>query len=189
MAYEARALGSRSANSTRGGNDPPGRTGEPCTGGRGTGGRMVWTCEVRGMRIAEAGRSSSKHILDMITGELIDIERVMISSGEGRWKRASIGTSSTAYPTSRSVLGAPGGETPPGDSPRREFHVGCATNSLPDLNVVPASSCFGPAVGANVDRRVCGERGCTASRIHSSVRASLAQNQNSAGVEGRRHKS
>src|SRR6266849_9752782 len=34
MAYGARALGSRSANSTRGRHAPPGRTGEPCTGGK-----------------------------------------------------------------------------------------------------------------------------------------------------------
>src|SRR6266436_4980433 len=56
MAYGARALGSRSANSTRGHNDPPGRTGEPCTGGSGRGGRMTRSCEVRVMRIAEAGQ-------------------------------------------------------------------------------------------------------------------------------------
>jgi hypothetical protein len=56
MAYGARALGSRSANSTRGGHGPPGGTGEPCTGGSGTGGRMTRSCEVRVMRIAEAGQ-------------------------------------------------------------------------------------------------------------------------------------
>ena len=80
---------------------------------------MTWTCEVRAMRIAEAGRSSSKRSLDMIAGELIDIERVMISSGEGRWKRAGVGTSPAAYPTLRTVLGGPGGEIPPGHSPDR----------------------------------------------------------------------
>jgi len=55
MAYGARARGSRSANSTRGSYVPPGRTGEPCTGGSGTGGRMARSCEVRVMRSAEAG--------------------------------------------------------------------------------------------------------------------------------------
>ena len=55
MAYRARARGSRSANSTRGGDVPPGHTGEPCTGGSGTGGRMTRSCEVRVMRIAKAG--------------------------------------------------------------------------------------------------------------------------------------
>jgi len=56
MAYGARALGARSAKSTRGGNGPPWRTGEPCTGGSGTGGWMTRSCEVRVMRIAEAGQ-------------------------------------------------------------------------------------------------------------------------------------
>ena len=57
------------------------------------------------MRIAKAGRSSIKRSLEMITGEPIDIERVMISSGEGRWKRAGVGTSPAAYPTVCSVRG------------------------------------------------------------------------------------
>jgi len=56
MAYGARALGSRSAKSTRGSHAPPGGTGEPCTGGSGTGGWMTGSCEVRVMRIAEAGQ-------------------------------------------------------------------------------------------------------------------------------------
>ena len=56
MACRTRVPRSRSANSTRGGNGPPGRTGEPCTGGSGTGGRMTRSCEVRVMRIAEAGQ-------------------------------------------------------------------------------------------------------------------------------------
>lgn len=54
MAYRTRVPGSRSANSTRGSDAPPGRTGKPCTGGSGTGGRMPRTCEVREMRNAEA---------------------------------------------------------------------------------------------------------------------------------------
>src|SRR5262250_2770302 len=49
MTYRARARRSRSANSTRGGNVPLGHTGEPCTGGSGTGGWRVWSCEVREM--------------------------------------------------------------------------------------------------------------------------------------------
>jgi hypothetical protein len=56
MAYGARALGSRRANSTREGDVSPGGTGEPCTGGSGPGGWMTRSCEVRKMRIAEAGR-------------------------------------------------------------------------------------------------------------------------------------
>src|SRR5713101_3828580 len=55
MAYRTRVPRSRSAKSTRGSHAPPRRTGEPCTGGSGTGGRMPRTCEVREMRIAEAG--------------------------------------------------------------------------------------------------------------------------------------
>ena len=55
MTYGPRGLGSRSANSTRGSNALPGGTGEPCTGGSGTGSRMTRHCEVRGMRSAEAG--------------------------------------------------------------------------------------------------------------------------------------
>ena len=88
MAYGARALGSRSASSTRGGYVPPGRTGEPCTGGSGTGGRMARSCEVRKMRSAEAGLAIVRAMLGKATGELIDTETVTISSEGGRWKRA-----------------------------------------------------------------------------------------------------
>jgi hypothetical protein len=38
------------------------------------------------------------------TGELIDIERVTISSEEGRWKSTCKGNSLAAYPTSSPVL-------------------------------------------------------------------------------------
>src|SRR6266446_5564617 len=89
MAYGARALGLRSANSTRGGHDPPGRTGEPCTGGSGTGGRMTRSCEVRVMRSAEAGQVIVRGSSEKATGELIDTETVTISSEGGRWKRAA----------------------------------------------------------------------------------------------------
>src|SRR6266446_2667187 len=63
MAYGARALGSRSAKSTRGGDVPPGRTGEPCTGGRGTGGWMPKSCEGREMRNAKAGLGIVRAVL------------------------------------------------------------------------------------------------------------------------------
>ncbi len=82
-------LGLRSANSTRGGHDPPGRTGEPCTGGSGTGGRMTRSCEVRVMRSAEAGQVIVRGSSEKATGELIDTETVTISSEGGRWKRAA----------------------------------------------------------------------------------------------------
>src|SRR3989442_12664649 len=64
MADRARALRSRSANSTRGRHAPPGRTGEPCTGGSGTGGRMPRSCEVRAMRNAEAGAGIIRAVLE-----------------------------------------------------------------------------------------------------------------------------
>src|SRR2546427_6217407 len=63
MAYRTRVPRSRSANSTRGSHAPPGRTGEPCTGGSGTGGRMPRSCEVCEMRNAEAGLVMMRAIL------------------------------------------------------------------------------------------------------------------------------
>src|SRR5215813_6021999 len=87
MAYRARARGSRSANSTRGGHVPPGHTGEPCTGGSGTGGWMARRCEAREMRSAVAAWAIVRGDSEKATGELIDTETVTISSEEGRWKR------------------------------------------------------------------------------------------------------
>src|SRR5262249_35742734 len=46
------------------------------------------------------------------TGELIDIERVTISSEGGRWKSTHRGNSLAAYPTSRAVLRGLGGSNP-----------------------------------------------------------------------------
>src|SRR5713101_1430208 len=63
MAYGARALGSRSANSTRGSHALPGGTGEPCTGGSGTGGWRARSCEVREMRNAEAAQALVRALL------------------------------------------------------------------------------------------------------------------------------
>jgi len=88
MAYRARARRPRSANSTRGGNVPPGHTGEPCTGGSGTGGWIARRCEVREMRSTAAARAIVRGDSEKATGELIDTETVTISSEEGRWKRA-----------------------------------------------------------------------------------------------------
>ena len=64
MACRTRVPRSRSAKSTRGNHAPPGRTGEPCTGGSGTGGQMSRTCEVREMRNAEAGLVMSRAVLE-----------------------------------------------------------------------------------------------------------------------------
>src|SRR5262249_5025719 len=55
MACRRRVRTARRANSARGSHAPPGRTGEPCTGGSGIGGRMPSACEVREMRNAGAG--------------------------------------------------------------------------------------------------------------------------------------
>ena len=88
MVSRTRVPRSRSAHSTRGSHAPPGRTGEPCTGGSGTGGWMTRSCEVRVMRIAEAGQVIVRGSSEKATGELIDTETVTISSEGGRWKRA-----------------------------------------------------------------------------------------------------
>ncbi len=53
IAYGARVLGRRSARSSRGSNDPPGRTGKPSAGPRGTGGWTPRSREVREMQSAE----------------------------------------------------------------------------------------------------------------------------------------
>ena len=45
----------------------------------------------------------------MVTGELIDIERITISSERGRWKSTRKGNSLASYSTSRSVLRGLGG--------------------------------------------------------------------------------
>jgi hypothetical protein len=58
MAYGPRGLGSRSANSSRGRNVPPGSAGKPRAGRSGAGGRMSGTGEVRAMRNAKAGPPS-----------------------------------------------------------------------------------------------------------------------------------
>src|SRR5712691_11426979 len=64
MAYRTRVPRSRSANSTRGSDAPPGRTGEPCIGGSGTGGRMPRQCEVRAMHTAAAGLVIDRAVLE-----------------------------------------------------------------------------------------------------------------------------
>ena len=47
------------------------------------------------------------------TGELIDTEKVTISSEGRRWKSACKSNSLASYPTSRTVLRGAGGEIPP----------------------------------------------------------------------------
>src|SRR5882724_7235243 len=64
MVSRTRVPRSRSTNSTRGSHAPPGRTGEPCTGGSCTGGRMPRSCEVRARRNAEAGVGIIRAVLE-----------------------------------------------------------------------------------------------------------------------------
>jgi hypothetical protein len=83
MAYSPRGLRSRSRGSSRGRNDPPGRTGELCTGQSTTGGQSVRRHAGREMRRASVARA-----LTRATGELTEIERLTVSSGRGGWKSA-----------------------------------------------------------------------------------------------------
>ena len=86
MAYGPRGLRSRSSNSSRGRDAPPGRTGEPSTGRSGAGGWIIGCCEVREMRNAEATPVILLDMREKTTGELRDTERVMRSSGGSGWK-------------------------------------------------------------------------------------------------------
>ena len=99
MAYSPRGPGSRSRGSSRGSHAPPGRTGEPCTGRSTTGGRSAGSHAVREMRRARMALA-----LTRTTGELIEIERLTVSSERGGWKSAHRGNSLAAYSTSRTDL-------------------------------------------------------------------------------------
>jgi len=57
---------------------------------------------MNGRRVRDAHEPEPKCLSS--TGELIDIERVTISSERGRWKSTREGNSLTAYSTSRPVL-------------------------------------------------------------------------------------
>jgi hypothetical protein len=81
MAYGVRALGSRSARSSR-------RWGEPTPWRRGTGDRMARTCKVREMRRANAELTVVRGNPEKVTGELREIERLTSSSEGGCGKRA-----------------------------------------------------------------------------------------------------
>src|SRR5215510_10365844 len=90
MAYRARAPWSRSHRSSRG-------WGEPIAGRRVAGRRQM-----NGGRVRDAHEPEPKYLSS--TGELIDIERVTISSEGDHWKSTCKGNSLVAYPTSRPVL-------------------------------------------------------------------------------------
>ena len=65
---------------------------------------------MNGGRVRDAHRPDPKCLAS--TGELIDIERVTISSEGGRWKSTHRGNSLAAYPTSRPVLRRGDGSNP-----------------------------------------------------------------------------
>ena len=90
MAYRTRVPRSRSPRSSL-------RWGKPTTWRRGTGRRHG-----KGGRVRDAQEPEPQYMSS--TGELIDIERVTISSEGDRWKSACKGNSLAAYPTSRPVL-------------------------------------------------------------------------------------
>src|SRR5262249_20983111 len=90
MAYRARAPRSRSHRSSQ-------RWGEPTSGRRVAGRRQM-----NGGRVRDAHRPEPKCLSS--TGELIDIERVTISSEGDRWKSTCKANPLAASPTSSPVL-------------------------------------------------------------------------------------
>src|SRR5437660_176061 len=90
MAYRARAPRSRSHRRSQG-------WGEPIAGRRVAGRRYR-----NGGRVRDAREPAPKCLSS--TGELMDTERVTISSEGGRWKSTHRGNSLAAYPTSRTGL-------------------------------------------------------------------------------------
>ena len=118
-------LGRRSFRSSRGSHAPPGRTGEPSTGRRETGGRAVQRERVRDARIPEPSGCSS-------TGELIDAETVTISSERGGWKSACQSNSLAAYSTLTS--GSEGGGW-------KRDATGCLRTSRP-ASAIPSPAAY-----------------------------------------------
>ena len=104
MACRTRVPRSRSANSTRGSHVPPGRTGEPCTGGSGTGGRMPGAVRYARCGTPKQDWSWCEHRSQEATGELLEIERLTSSLERGHWKSTREGNSLVAYSTSRTGL-------------------------------------------------------------------------------------
>src|SRR4030095_12791589 len=98
MPYRARAPWARSHRSSQG-------WGEPIAGRRGGGQRQM-----NGGRVRDAHEPEPKCLAS--TGELIDIERVTISSEGDRWKSTCWGNSLAVYPTSRPVLRRGDGSNP-----------------------------------------------------------------------------
>ena len=86
MAYGPRGLRSRSANSSRGRDVPPGSAGKPRAGRSGAGGRMSEVGEVRVMRSAAADPVISRVLSAKATGERLKIERLTSRSEGSGWK-------------------------------------------------------------------------------------------------------
>jgi hypothetical protein len=137
MAYGARALRLRSPNSSRERDASPGRTRESSTGRSGTGDSIPRHPKVREMRnadtvlgiIQDRGHSVRSlrwtRVLEQESLEShVTRKAVMRGSEEGRWKSTHRGNSLAAYPTSCTVLRAPGGGIPPGDSPGHHLRAG-----------------------------------------------------------------
>src|SRR6266851_7209287 len=85
--YRARASWERSAHSSRGSNDPPGRTRRSSTGRRGTGGQTISSHAVREMRRAKVELSVTCccEATRLTTGERSDTETVTLRSERGDW--------------------------------------------------------------------------------------------------------
>jgi hypothetical protein len=86
MAYGPRGLRSRSANSSRGPDAPPGSAGKPRAGRSGAGGWRSEPDKVREMRNAEAGHVISRSSSIKTTGERLKIERLTSRSEGSGWK-------------------------------------------------------------------------------------------------------
>ena len=87
MAYGPRGLRSRSANSSRGRNVPPGSAGKPRAGRSGVGGRRMEICEVRVMRSAETDPVISRVLSAKATGERLKIEKTYEPFGGERLEK------------------------------------------------------------------------------------------------------
>src|SRR5262245_57742110 len=98
MPYRARAPRARSHRSSRGWGEPIARR------------RVAGRRQMNGGRVRDAHEPEPKCLAS--TGELIDIERVTISSEGDRWKSTCKGNSLAAYPTSRPVLRRGDGSNP-----------------------------------------------------------------------------
>ena len=96
MPYRARAPRARSHRSSRGWGEPIARR------------RVAGRRQMNGGRVRDAHEPEPKCLAS--TGELIDIERVTISSEGDRWKSTRKGNSLAVYPTARPVRRGAGGK-------------------------------------------------------------------------------